>query len=67
MVATAVLSGVVARILFFPPAELALSPFWVRIIAMIIGMGVFVLRGKSVFAAIISGQAVLIGLGTLMR
>jgi Branched-chain amino acid transport protein (AzlD) len=66
MVATAVLAGVVARILLFPPAELAAIPVWVRITAMAVGMSVFALRGKSVFAAIVSGQATLIGLGMLI-
>jgi hypothetical protein len=63
MVATAVLAGVVARLLFYPPGELANIPPWIRITAMGVGMGAFILRGKSVFAAILAGQATLIGLG----
>jgi hypothetical protein len=65
MVATAVLSGVVARILFFPPAELAGIPLWVRLTALAAGMTAFVLRGKSISTAIIAGQAALIGLSVL--
>jgi hypothetical protein len=63
MVATAVLAGVVARLLFFPPGELASIPLWIRMSAMFVGMGAFVLRGKSVFSAILAGQATLIALG----
>jgi hypothetical protein len=65
MVATAVLAGVVARLLFLPPAELAQIPLWVRIAAMMIGMGAFVWRGKSIFSAILAGQGALITLGLL--
>jgi Branched-chain amino acid transport protein (AzlD) len=65
MVATAVLAGVVAKLLFFPPGELATIPFWIRMSAMAIGMAAFVLRGKSIFAAILAGQAALIVLGLL--
>jgi branched-subunit amino acid transport protein len=65
MVATAVLAGVVARILFFPPAELALIPLWVRLAAMAIGIAAFVLTKKSILLAILAGQVVLIGLGSM--
>ncbi len=37
MVATAVLAGVVARLLFMPPAELADIPLYVRLLAMVGG------------------------------
>jgi hypothetical protein len=65
MVATAVLAGVVARILFFPPAELALIPLWIRLTAMAVGIGAFVLTRKSILLAIVAGQVALIGLGAL--
>ena len=65
MVATAVLAGVVAKILIFAPAELAEIPLWVRIVAFTSGIAAFALMRKSVAAAIIVGQGVLIGLGLL--
>jgi hypothetical protein len=65
MVATAVLAGVVARILFFPPAELGQVPLWIRVTAMSVGMGAFVWRGKSILWAILGGQGTLILLGAI--
>jgi hypothetical protein len=67
MVATAVLAGVVARLLFYPPAELADIPLWIRLAAMAVGMAAFAFRGKSLFAAILGGQGTLIALAILMR
>jgi hypothetical protein len=67
MVATAVLAGVVARLLFYPPAELSEIPLWIRISAMSAGMAAFALRGKSIFAAIIGGQGALILLAVIAR
>jgi branched-subunit amino acid transport protein len=65
MVASAVLAGVVARILFFPPAELALIPLWVRLAAMGAGIATFVLTKKSILLAVLGGQVTLIGLGAV--
>jgi len=65
-VATAVLAGVIAKILFFPPGALAALPLWVRLTAIGSGFVAFLLIRRSVFAALATGEAVLIGAGFLL-
>jgi Branched-chain amino acid transport protein (AzlD) len=62
-VATAVLAGVIAKILFFPPGSLAAMPLWVRITAITLGFTAFLLVRRSVFAGIATGEAVLLMAG----
>jgi branched-subunit amino acid transport protein AzlD len=63
-VATAVLAGVVAKILLFPPGALAGVPLIVRLGAIACGFAAFLLVRRSVFAGVAAGEVVLI-LGTL--
>jgi hypothetical protein len=65
-VATAVLAGVIAKIIFFPPGSLAAMPLSVRLLAIGSGFLAFLLVRRSVFAAIATGEAVLIGAGLLL-
>jgi hypothetical protein len=58
-VATAVLAGVIAKILLFAPAALATVPLGVRVGAISIGFLVFVLVRRSVFAGLLAGEATL--------
>jgi hypothetical protein len=62
-VATAVLAGVIAKILFFPPGSLAAMPLSVRVAAIICGFVTFLLARRSVFAGLAVGEAVLIAGG----
>jgi hypothetical protein len=62
-VATAVLAGVIAKILFFPPGSLAAMPLWVRLTAIALGFTAFLLVRRSVFAGIATGEAVLLTAG----
>jgi len=62
-VATAVLAGVIAKILFFPPGSLATMPLSVRLAAIICGFLAFLLVRRSVFAGLAVGEAVLIAGG----
>jgi hypothetical protein len=62
-VATAVLAGVIAKILFFPPGSLATMPLWVRLTAIALGFTAFLLVRRSVFAGIATGEAVLLTAG----
>jgi Branched-chain amino acid transport protein (AzlD) len=62
-VATAVLAGVIAKIVFFPPGSLAAMPLSVRLMAIACGFLAFLLVRRSVFAGLAVGEAVLIAGG----
>jgi hypothetical protein len=62
-VATAVLAGVIAKILFFPPGALAAIPLIIRLAAIACGFLAYLLIRRSVFAALVAGEAVLIAAG----
>jgi hypothetical protein len=62
-VATAVLAGVIAKILFFPPGSLATMPLSVRLAAIVCGFLASLLVRRSVFAGLAVGEAVLIAGG----
>jgi hypothetical protein len=59
-VATALLAGVVAKIVLFPPGGLADVPLAVRLSAMAVGFAAFALVRRSVLGGVLAGEAVLI-------
>jgi hypothetical protein len=59
-VATAVLAGVVAQLIFFPAGALAAVPISVRIGATLCGFLAFLLIRRSVFAGVVVGETVLL-------
>jgi NCAIR mutase (PurE)-related protein len=59
-VATAVLAGVVAQLIFFPVGALAAVPTGVRVGAALCGFAAFLLLRRSVFAGVVVGEAVLL-------
>jgi len=59
-VATAVLAGVVAQLIFFPAGALAAVPMGVRVGAALCGFAAFLLLRRSVFAGVVVGEAVLL-------
>jgi branched-subunit amino acid transport protein len=63
-VATALLAGVVAKIVLFPPGGLAEVPLTVRLLAMAAGFVAFLIVRRSVLTGVLAGEAVLI-LGAL--
>jgi hypothetical protein len=63
-VATAVLAGVIAKIVLFPPGALAGVPLIVRLGAIACGFAAFLLVRRSVLAGVAAGEVVLI-LGAL--
>lgn len=65
-VATAVLAGVIAKILFFPPGALATTPLSVRLAAIGCGFVAFLAVRRSVFAGLVAGETVLIAGGVLL-
>ena len=64
-VATAVLAGVIAQLIFEPPGALASTHLAVRLAGIAAGFVGFMAFRKSVLAGIVVGQAVLV-LGTLL-
>jgi branched-subunit amino acid transport protein len=59
-VATALLAGVVAKIVLFPPGGLADVPLTVRLSAIVVGFLAFLLVRRSVLVGVLAGEAVLI-------
>jgi hypothetical protein len=59
-VATAVLAGVVAKIVLFPPGGLADVPLTVRLSAMAVGFAAFMAVRRSVLVGVLAGEVVLI-------
>lgn len=64
-VATAILAGVIARLIIFAPGALASVPLGVRLLAITIGFLAFVLARRSAFVGVATGEAVLV-LGALV-
>jgi hypothetical protein len=59
-VATALIAGVIARIVFIPPGALAGVPLSVRLLALAGGFLAFLLIRRSAFAGVVVGEAMLI-------
>jgi hypothetical protein len=59
-VATAVLAGVIAKIVLWAPGALADVPVTVRLAAIGLGFATFVVARRSVFAGVAAGEAALI-------
>ncbi|HUO53521.1 MAG TPA: AzlD domain-containing protein [Rhodoblastus sp.] len=59
-VATVLLVGVVAKIVFLPSRELAAAPVWARGAAFAVAAAGFFAARRSVFAAIVAGEATII-------
>lgn len=64
-VATAILTGVVGKLVVFAPGSLGGVPIWVRLGAVALGMLAFFVLGRSVLAAVTTGT-VAIALGMLL-
>jgi len=64
-VATAILTGVVAKLVFFAPGDLATVPLAIRAGAAVCGFAAFLLIRRSVFVGVITGEAVLVVAGLL--
>jgi Branched-chain amino acid transport protein (AzlD) len=62
-VATAILAGVIAKLILFAPGDLAAIPLWVRIGAAMCGFAAYLAIKRSVFAGVATGEAVLLTAG----
>jgi hypothetical protein len=58
-VAIAVLAGVIAKLIAFPPGTLADVPLSIRLGAIACGFVAFLLVRRSVFAGVVAGEVVL--------
>jgi len=59
-VATAILAGVIARLVFFSTGALAAVPLGVRLGAMAGGFLAFLLIRRSILAGVLAGEALLV-------
>jgi hypothetical protein len=59
-IAVAILAGVIAKLIMVPPGALAVVPLTVRLAALACGFAAFLLARRSVFAAVLVGEAVLV-------
>jgi hypothetical protein len=59
-VATAILTGVVAKLIFFAPGDLASVPLAVRVAAAACGFAAFLAIRRSVFVGVMVGEAALL-------
>ena len=62
-VATAILAGVIAKLIIFSTGALATIPLSVRVTAAVCGFLVFLAARRSVFAGVVVGEAVLLAGG----
>ena len=66
-VATALLAGVIARLVLFPTGDLAGVPLWLRLLTIATGVAAYLLFKKSVFAGVIVAEVVIVGGAILFR
>jgi hypothetical protein len=59
-VATAIIAGVVARLVLTPSGDLMAVPLGVRLAAMAAGLGVFFFVYRSLLVGVIAGEVVLV-------
>ena len=59
-VATAILAGVIAKLILFSTGELASIPLTVRLVAATCAFVAFMLMKRSVFAGVLAGEAALV-------
>ena len=62
-VATAILAGVIAKLIMFPSGALADIPLAIRVTAAVCGFLAFVAVKRSVFVGVVVGEAVLLTAG----
>ncbi len=59
-VATALVAGVIARLVLFPVGALAEAPLWLRLAAMATGFAIYFVAGRRVLVGIAATEAVLL-------
>lgn len=66
-VATALVAGLVTRLVFFPAGALEAVPVAVRLIAFLAGIGIFIASGKHLGAGVFGAALFLIALQYLIQ
>lgn len=66
-IATALLAGVIARLVLTPTGDLAMVPLWIRVGAIVAGVAGYLVARKSVVAGVIAAEIVIIAGGALTR
>ncbi len=64
-VATAIIAGVIAKLIVFSPGALTTIPLGVRVSAAVCGFLAFLAVKRSIFAGVTAGEAVLVAGGFL--
>lgn len=59
-VATALVAGVIAKLILFPTGVLEVTPMWLRGLAAVSGFGAYFASGKRVIVGVLGGELVLI-------
>jgi hypothetical protein len=62
-VATAILAGVIAKLILFSTGALDVIPLWVRVAAAVCGFLVFLAAKRSVFVGVAAGELALLAGG----
>lgn len=60
-VATALLAGIVAKLMVSPPGVLAAAPGWVRVAALAAAAAVMLFDKRRMMLAVLAGETILIG------
>jgi hypothetical protein len=64
-VATAILAGVIAKLILFASGDLAAIPLSIRIGAAVVGFAAYLAAKRSIFAGVLAGEAALLAGGYL--
>jgi hypothetical protein len=62
-VATAILAGVISKLILFASGDLATIPLSIRIGAAVVGFAAYLVGKRSVFAGVLAGEAALLAGG----
>jgi len=60
-VATALLAGVVAKLIIAPPGVLSVAPLWLRVGALAVTLAIIVIWRRRIVIAVLAGEATLMG------
>jgi hypothetical protein len=60
-VATALLAGVVAKLIIAPPGVLGVAPLWLRVGALGVTLAIILLWRRRIVVAVLAGEAALMG------
>lgn len=63
LVASALVAGVVAKLLISPSGALAIVPLWGRAGSLALGFAAFMLARRSVFTGLLTGEALIVAAG----